>query len=410
MPEGNGWEREKDSGHILYRFIVVCVVMTMQIIAMMILRQTTPLYLESLEVSPTVLGLAVSSFRILPFLISIPGGLVVDRVGHRRVICAGAGLMVVSGLIMASLPSVLSVIVAQLVGGLGHMLIVVATQAYVSDLAPDDRTKYFGLYSFAIGAGFLIGPPLAGAVNDIWGFSICFMALSLVAGLVVGLASRMQKANEFTATEGTERSPLPEFAQVLQNCRKLLSQPLIRLSLSLSMCALLVMTLRSSFFIVHLNNVGLSSTQIGLLLAVLGGVSLLLRPFLNHLTDLLGVLPLISTSMALGAFGLYAVSVFHSFIPLVAATVLFGFTPTFSQPLSMVMMADSSPDEIQGMALGFRQMANQVSLFTGPVMFGVVVTHFGLQAAFWLAGFILLAASGLFMFIHFRFHDQLENL
>ena len=114
--------------------------------------------------------------------------------------------------------------------------------------------------------------------------------------------------------------------------------------------------------------------------------------------------------MALGAFGLYAVSVFHSFIPLVAATVLFGFTPTFSQPLSMVMMADSSPDEIQGMALGFRQMANQVSLFTGPVMFGVVVTHFGLQAAFWLAGFILLAASGLFMFIHFRFHDQLENL
>ena len=378
--------------------IVVCVVIAVQIISMMMMRQITPIYLEHLDAPAAIVGLAVSAFALLPLLISMPGGMLVDRIGYRKVVQIGALLTIISSILMALLPPALVVIAAQMIGGLANILVILATQAYVSNLAPEDRTRNFGLYSFSFGLGFLVSPPLAGLINDTWGFSASFIAAALTAAVVLCLTTLMEKVKPDDKKNNQDMT-LPI---AVQQCSKLLSKPLVQLALGISMCVLLIMTLKTSFYIVYLERTGFSTTRIGILVAIQEGVALLFRPFLPQLSAYLGKLPLISLSMVIGGVGIAATPFFGQFTPLFIAAMLHGITPAFSQPISMVMMSNSSPRKTQGMAMGLRQMANQAPLFVGPIIFGVIVTYFSLSISFILAGIILFLGALSLMYIHVR--------
>ncbi len=396
--------KEKQQEGISRGLLIVCLVVATQIVAMMTLRQITPLYLESLQAPPAVLGFAVSAYALVPLLIAMPGGLMVDKVGYRKVVQVGALLTVASSLIMVILPPVSLVIVSQLLGGFASILVILATQAYVSNLSPARRTRNFAIYSFSFGVGFLITPPLAGAIRDAWGFAVCFATAAVVGALVWVISTQMQQV----APDPEEKSvQLPE---AIRQCRTLLEKPLVKLALGISICVLSIITLRTSFYILYLENVGFTTTSIGVLVAVQEGVALLFRPFLPQLAALLGPLPLIALSLTIGGVGIAATPYFTQFIPLLIAAMLHGITPAFSQPVSMVMMSNSAPSDAQGMAMGFRQMANQAPLFVGPIIFGAVVTYFGLKGAFLLAAGVLLAGAAALMYLHFTMDQKIVNI
>lgn len=131
--------------------------------------------------TPAVLAL----MNLAYFLSAYPLGGLADRVDRRRLLAAGAGVLVIADLILASAATVPLVLLGALVWGL-HMG---ATQgllaALVGDAAPPDlRGTTFGLFNLAGGVALIAASIIAG---ELW--STLGPAATFVAGAVFAAAS-----------------------------------------------------------------------------------------------------------------------------------------------------------------------------------------------------------------------------
>jgi len=402
-----------DAKTVKMRLILVSILCGLQVVSMLIMRQNAPIYLERIDAPETVIGSVVSAFAFIPLLISLPSGVIMDHIGYKVMVISGATLMILASLGLATLPGPWLVLVTQLAAGFANILVILATQAYVSNLGrAEDRTRHFAMYSLSFGAGFLVGPPIAGVLLDIWGFSVAFISAGIVSAIVALLAFQLDEVAE-TDSEGLNAMQLlrevkEEVPQTLITSKKLLRKPLVQLALGVSVCVLFIMTLRTSFYLVHLEHIGLSSTRIGILVATMEAFALVFRPFLDPLIKRFGAVPILVTTLTIGGIGISIVPIAHSFSLLLVAAILHGITPAFSQPISMIMMSKSAPDELQGTAMGLRQTANQAPLFLGPLFFGAVAT-WSMQAIFIISG-VILVGGAVFLYMSREYvREALEN-
>ena len=118
-----------------------------------------PLFGLELGASPAVIGLLVSAGYVLPLLLAIGAGSLVDRRGPRPLIVGGMIGMTLSPLLVAAVPDLGALIVAQLVLGLSHLLVIVAAQAHVASRGEGQaRERNFGWYTTFVSVGQLTGP------------------------------------------------------------------------------------------------------------------------------------------------------------------------------------------------------------------------------------------------------------
>src|ERR1700746_777782 len=125
------------------------------------------LYLAQLGLSASLIGLLLSLTLIGDAAISLWMTTAADRVGRRRILIAGAGLMLFAGVLFALTDKVALLLTAAIIGVIspsgyevGPFLPV--EQAALSQIVPDEqRTQIFGWYnlagSFATAAGALGG-------------------------------------------------------------------------------------------------------------------------------------------------------------------------------------------------------------------------------------------------------------
>ncbi len=385
------------------RLLMVSCITTLQFISMMIMRQNAPLYLESIGASELALGSVVAAFALLPLLIALPSGVFMDRIGYRSVILFGSGSMVAASVALAFLPSTPVVLVTQLVAGLANILVILATQAYVSNLGDSSqRTQNFAFWSISFGVGLLAGPPIAGVLEDLWGYAIAFLGAGLVSALVMLISTRLVEVAPAGSVKIRAADLLDvvrrEVPQVTRVSASFLRNPVVQLSIGVSVCVLFVITLRASFYLVYLERLNFSSTRIGILVATQEAFALLFRPFLAPMIRRFGAVPLMVGSLVLGGVGMAAVSFSFTFGAQMFAAMLSGLAPAFTQPISMILMSASAPDDLQGTAMGFRQMVNQAPLVVGPLFFGVISTLLGLRAVFIVAGVVLIVGASVLFF------------
>src|SRR6267378_4319699 len=135
------------------------------------------LYLAKLGLSEGLIGLLLSLTLVGDAVISLWMTTTADRAGRRRILIAGAGLMLFAGLLFALTDRVELLLIAAIIGVIspsgyevGPFLPV--EQAALSQIVPDDlRTQVFAWYnlvgSFATAAGALIGGSLTQLLQQI---------------------------------------------------------------------------------------------------------------------------------------------------------------------------------------------------------------------------------------------------
>ncbi len=363
----------------------------LHITAMIMMRQLVPLYLEQLRTPPGIIGLITALFSFLPLLIALPGGMITDNIGYRLVMTSGAACMAGAGLVLASLPTVSLVTVTQLVAGLGHILLILSCQAYVANSSPpEERARNFAIFFSGPPIGFLVGPPLAGILKDTVGFSAAFLVGALISVAVACLCQVLRDKK----SDGGERPRLAtvlrrQMPETLLESSRLLKQRMIQVSMLMGVSVLFVLTLRASFLLIHLENLGYSAFHIGLIIAMISAVSLVLRPFMGVIVDRVGSEPVLSAAFLTGAGGLAIISVGESVPLLMIGGALFGVAPAFALPISLMLVSTNSPEETQGMVMGLRQTANPVGLVAGPLVFGAIATYGGVRLC-------LVVAAGMF--------------
>lgn len=348
-----------------------------------------PLLAQRLGATPSLIGLLVGAFNLLPVFLSVPAGGLTDVFGVKRMFVLGVLCNVANGFLLIVARDLPVIILAQFIGGLGFQLHVVSSQSYVSRLPTAvQREKGFSVITFVAALGQTVGPAVGGSIAGRFGYGAAFAAALLLstAGLVIlGLREAPSAA-----------SPRYSLRHNLKQARALLTEPRMRAVLLFASAAIFAVSLRMSFLPVLLRSRGLSETLLGLLIGLLAGTSTLVRPFVGNLLAALGRKPLLAVAAITVVLGAGTVPLLSSVLPLALAVSVFGIGFGLTQPLSMVMVADLAEPEHAGVAIGVRFTAITLATMLGPVLFGFVVEGFGLSAAFY-AGAGLMGGVGAYL-------------
>ncbi len=228
-----------------------------------------PLWLLHLDAGPVMIGFALGSYNLLPFLFAVHGGALMDRFGARRVMIAFALLGAAMPLLYPMFPFIWAVFVFQMFAGLASTMGWVGAQTLIGQVMKGSP-KHAGRF-ISIGVlGNMVGPPLIGAGWDIFGAWAAFGVLFAWTGLQLVAVLALPPATGDQVSEPQGRLRVADLAPNVQSyvsAFRLLALPMVAFVVMLSMVRLSGHSLQSSFYVVYLNGQGVTGTAIGLLMA-----------------------------------------------------------------------------------------------------------------------------------------------
>jgi MFS family permease len=338
-------------------------------------------------VAPEGLGLLAASFSLGPLVIALSIGRLVDRRGEMALLVGGVALMAVSTFAIAVAPSVLVLTLFYALVGLGHLVMVVATQSLVArGSAESGYDRQFGHLSFSAAVGQLIGPALAGIIAGQGSPDETIRAL-VVAGI---LSAAGLPLLALVRPPAVERSVRREAADATRPpLLTILRMPGIARAILVSMTVLSAIDV----VVVYLPALGeeraWAASLVGGLLAVRAGASMASRLFLGLLAARFGRRLLLIVSMTVAAVALVALPFVQSVEATVVIMAAAGLGLGIGQPLTMSWVAAVATPGTRATALSVRLMGNRVGQIALPVIAGSV-------AAFAGAGGVL-AVTGAFV-------------
>ena len=151
-----------------------------------------PFFVNDMGGSATDVGKVFASYSLASFLLAPLWGRLSDSFGRKRFLIVSALLTALSYSVLMMADSVLVVIVARLIAGIGGAWLLVA-MAYIADsTTPDNRAKGIAMIGASFGIGFTIGAGSAGYASsvgyDFGGVVSIAMVAVLSAGVVVAFA------------------------------------------------------------------------------------------------------------------------------------------------------------------------------------------------------------------------------
>ena len=351
-----------------------------------VLRPSLAYRALELDVPTAALGAVAASFALAPLALALPSGQLVDRVGERIVMVAGALLMTASCVVAALAADVAAVVIASALLGTGHLLSVMAEQAWVANGA--DPARYdgaFGHYTFAVSIGQTVGPALLLLAGD--------ATVPDTRPLFVGAAAGSALLLLASACVRATPRHVPSAEEAPARVRSLLRLPgLLRVLL---VGAVVLTTV--DITLVYLPALGaereVAAGVMGALLAARACASTVSRFFVGQLSARLGRRRLLFMSLALSTAALALVPVPMSLPTLAIVMALLGLGLGVGQPLTMAWLAEATAPGARGRAMSLRLSANRLGQVLLPSALGLIAVSSGAGGVLWLSAGVLAAAG-----------------
>ena len=361
-----------------------------------------PLWAVYLEFSPFLIGIVIGARHVLPVCLSIHGGILMDRMGTRRIMVVFGVVSAVTAVLFPLLPAAVPLIALQLLNGFATNMGWVGAQTLVGHMSRGDPAQ-FGRLTFATRLGTFFGPIVIGAVWEHVGPWGAFVLLAFWSLALLG-AVRLAEIPDQTGS-GTKPSLsklMPKLADYIA-AFAMLAVPVIAFVMAVSAIRIAGTAIRSSFYVVYLDQIGLSATVIGLLvgsaeiIGAAGALSVgpLARRFTPHWLFLVVVVASVVLIMITPLLG-------GIFWLLLLASLLRGGTLGLSQPLMISILSKAAGPKAQGVSVGLRTAINSLTSMMLPVIMGAVATLYGLEESFIILGaaILLLCAAAAWGAIH----------
>ena len=332
-----------------------------------------PGYAQSLGASLSMIGSYSSIAGVASLLLAVPLGGLSDKYGRRSLMIPGLVLLslVPISYIFSTSPlhfypiRIIYAIACGMIFTQGFLLMTEITE-------PEIRSTAQGLYMTSMGIGFTIGPLIGGYAAKYYGTTTSFTAASLFA--LLGLISVAMVKEDRKAIQQRERSKL-SFRDLLKDI-KILIGCMSNFLNSMMFNAMML------FFPVFGRANGFDEAQIGVGLTIRGAASTVVRLPVGALAKNIKVFTMMLAALLVSGVSIYGLSNTTMFMGMTVLLGLQGVAYGVYLTSGNIYIADESPAEMRGTAMGLYNMFGNISSIINPLILGFLADTYGTKGAF----------------------------
>ncbi|WP_433634436.1 MFS transporter [Halomicrococcus sp. NG-SE-24] len=356
-----------------------------------------------LGISPALVGLILSANRFARIVANAPAGSLVDRIGTRLPLIAGLFIEAVATLgyvvaLDASLPEVWF-LSARVIWGVGSALVFATAYTIAADVSDGgSRGTSMGVVRGGITLGFPAGLVLGGIVSDLYNVSTAFIVAAGFA-LVAGIIAYLMVPETHVSDHRTTVRPWEIDTTISTLSVGFVNFGLFFVYLGALFATLVLFVETHDIAIWGYGPQGMS----GLLMAitVLAASGFMLAG--GKVSDIQqSRIPILFVFLAVSFAGFLLLAVAESLVLLVTACVLIGAGQGGTSGPLMALLADLTPDERTGRAMGTNNILGDLGGGLGPIVTLPLINNIGFTPIYaacavipLLAGIVLL--GGLYM-------------
>jgi len=350
-------------------------------------RMTTTLFALELGASRFTVGLLMSLFALLPMLLSVSAGRLIDRTGPRRPLLFALGALACATVLPFVFPSVAVLYLSTTLVGTSFMVTHIAMNSvFGAHGSPEQRAVNFSWLALGFSVSNSIGPLIAGFAIDGLGHARAFLILTLfpVSAFVLLLLRKRALPRPVRLGAAPANSSVLDLLRIA---------PLRR---TFIVSATLAMGWDLYTFLLPLYgaSLGLAATTIGMILSTFALATFTVRLTMPILIKRLKQWVVIASAMAVAGSAYLLLPLVEAVPLLMVLSFVLGLGLGSAQPIIMSQLYEASPPGRQGEAVGLRTSLLNGSHTLIPLMSGAISAAFGMAPAFWLLAAALIAGAG----------------
>jgi MFS family permease len=346
-----------------------------------------PLHALHLGVDPFTVGVMMALWALCPMLIALYVGKLVDRVGARVPMLAGAIGVAVALLVPFAFPGVPALYVMALAVGTAFQFFFVPIQGITGALGgPEDRARNYSSLAIGFSIASFLGPLIAGFSIDYLGYRMAYLVLALwviaAAVLLLLKGHLLPKAPARSGADGKKSSSF----DLLRNGR-------LRDALIASGLISVAWDLYLFYFPIYGHSIGLSASVIGMVISAFALAVFSIRVVLPRLAQRWSELQILLYAIGFAGAVFLLFPLFRDPWLLAAASFLLGLGCGVGQPMSMSLIYSLAPPGRASEGAGLRVTFNHFTHLVVPLAFGGIGTAFGFAPVFVSCSALLIGSS-----------------
>ncbi len=371
-----------------------------------------PVYAKSFGVSFEVASLVIIVHQLGMTLSSFPVGLLVDRIGRRKVLLTGPVLLAISGFLITIAQSFPELLVYRFIGGVGEQMWHLSRLAMIADTGADrELGRQITTMSAMQNTGRLFSPALGGVLAGYWDIRAPFIAYALLSLIAIIPSFKLVQESAPHLVKGAGPGRAQADATQDTRIRALFTYQVVIFFVAQFFASLT----RGPIFTGQLNFYGayvydLSPQTIGILATSVAAICIPITIAAGYVMDRYGrkasLVPgfsLLAVALAFLSFTDYAGSSVGIFVlAYVGVFASNGITGGNMQTLG----SDIAPEKARGRFYGVWQTITTVGAPGGPTMFAVLSGGMGYWVAF---GFLGITAGGTALILGTQVHERLRG-
>ena len=333
-------------------------------------RMTVSLAAIQLKAPTFVVGLLVSLYALLPMVLSLPFGRWIDRVGTRLPMLLGAIGLAIGFSVPALWNALPALFVNSACVGVGFLLFHMSVQKLTGDLADGpERLRNFGYLTVAYSISGLCGPIIAGFLIDHAGAGVSFGASFAGSTVLIVVAFILLKWRwRFGAATPAQIAARPTGTSV----RDLLKgAEMRRLYITVVMISA-AWDVHQFLVPIHGSKIGLSASQIGLVLGSFASATFLIRMLMPVVARRFTEWQMITAVHCIAAVVYLIYPLVHVHAGMMFLSFVLGLGLGLAQPNILALLHHVTPPGRIGEAVGLRLTMVNATQTVLPTAFGSI--------------------------------------
>jgi MFS family permease len=331
-------------------------------------------------------GIISAASTIPGILISMPAGTLSDVYGRKRLLQSALFIFASAPFLYLLVQELWQLTLIRFYHGFATAMFGPVALAAVADRYVENRGARLGLYSSATMVGRMMAPATGGFLLTLGSFSSVYLACA-VGGLIAFLLS-------FSFSESSSRKTR-EHPPVKKSIQYILKNKMIMSTNFVEACQYFTFGGFETFLPLYARNVGISTSEIGIIFSIQLVITLFTKPTMGRLSDRKGRIPVILLGLGIGAASIMIIPHATNTLGIVLAASGFGLGLASVTASTSALVSDLSRGS-HGSVLGVLSMIMDVGHTSGPVVTGIIIGAFGYSMAFRGIALLLVFAGIIF--------------